>query len=133
VRYWRVEAVDQPAPAFLNLAAPAAPAAHAAPEAAPTSAPSPHEQRQQDFWDSYASVASGDAGALEPLSPHEDDLYEKAVDLIRRQKKASVSMLQRKLRIGYTRAARLIDIMEEQGVVGPAKEGSSKPRDVLIS
>jgi DNA segregation ATPase FtsK/SpoIIIE-like protein len=133
VRYWRVEAVDQPAPAFLNLAAPAAPAAHAAPEAAPTSAPSPHEQRQQDFWDSYASAASGEADALEPLSPHEDDLYEKAVDLIRRQKKASVSMLQRKLRIGYTRAARLIDIMEEQGVVGPAKEGSSKPRDVLIS
>ena len=60
----------------------------------------------------------------------DDVLYEQAVDTVRRLNKASVSLLQRRLRIGYTRAARLIDMMEERGVVGPAVEGS-KPRDVL--
>ncbi len=63
--------------------------------------------------------------------PDEDELYQTAVDMVRRLEKASVSLLQRRLRIGYTRAARLIDMMEERGVVGPPKEGSSKPRDVL--
>ena len=60
----------------------------------------------------------------------EDEMYEQAVDLVRRLNKASVSLLQRRLRIGYTRAARMIDTMEERGVVGPATEGS-KPREVL--
>ncbi|MBI3159710.1 MAG: DNA translocase FtsK 4TM domain-containing protein [Chloroflexi bacterium] len=60
----------------------------------------------------------------------QDDMYPKAVDLIRRRGKASISMLQRGLRIGYTRAARLIDQMEEQGVIGPAA-GGSNAREVL--
>ncbi|MCC6802210.1 MAG: DUF87 domain-containing protein [Anaerolineae bacterium] len=60
----------------------------------------------------------------------EDELYEQAVEMVRRLNKASVSLLQRRLRIGYTRAARLIDMMEERGIVGPATEGS-KPREVL--
>ncbi len=60
----------------------------------------------------------------------EDDLYEEAVELIIEMQTASVSMLQRRFRIGYTRAARLIDEMELRGVVG-AYEGS-KPRTVLI-
>ncbi|MEN8242653.1 MAG: DNA translocase FtsK [Chloroflexota bacterium] len=59
-----------------------------------------------------------------------DDIYDTAVDLVRRNRKASISMLQRKLRIGYTRAARLIEQMEEEGIVGPPTEGS-KPREVL--
>ena len=49
---------------------------------------------------------------------------------MRRLNKASVSLLQRRLRIGYTRAARMIDTMEERVVVGPATEGRN-PRDVL--
>ena len=60
----------------------------------------------------------------------EDDMYDQAVELIRTMGKASVSLLQRRLRIGYTRAARLIDLMEERGIVGPAKDGSN-PRDVI--
>ncbi|HYO87992.1 MAG TPA: DNA translocase FtsK, partial [Candidatus Limnocylindrales bacterium] len=60
----------------------------------------------------------------------DDVLYEQAVETVRRLNKASVSLLQRRLRIGYTRAARMIDLMEERGVVGPAVEGA-KPRDVL--
>jgi len=59
-----------------------------------------------------------------------DDLYDQSVEVVRRLKKASVSLLQRQLRIGYTRAARLIDVMEERGVVGPAQSGS-KPRKVI--
>ncbi len=53
----------------------------------------------------------------------EDPLLEEAIDLVRRQGRASVSMLQRRLRIGYTRAARLIDAMEERGIIGPPEGG----------
>jgi S-DNA-T family DNA segregation ATPase FtsK/SpoIIIE len=59
-----------------------------------------------------------------------DDLFDEAVELVRGMEKASISLLQRHLRIGYTRAARLIDLMEERGVIGP-HEGGSKPRMVL--
>ncbi|MDT8858967.1 DNA translocase FtsK [Alkalihalobacillus sp. MEB130] len=60
----------------------------------------------------------------------EDDLYDAAVELIIEMNTASVSMLQRRFRIGYTRAARLIDEMEIRGIVGPYE--GSKPREVLI-
>lgn len=61
----------------------------------------------------------------------EDNLYTDAVELVVHQGTASVSMLQRRFRIGYTRAARLIDSMEANGVVGPYE--GSKPREVLVS
>ncbi|MDZ5473419.1 DNA translocase FtsK [Bacillus sp. 31A1R] len=61
----------------------------------------------------------------------EDELYNEAVDLILEMQTASVSMLQRRFRIGYTRAARLIDEMELRGVVGPYE--GSKPRAVLMA
>lgn len=61
----------------------------------------------------------------------DDDLYQEAVELIIEMQTASVSMLQRRFRIGYTRAARLIDEMEARGVVGPYE--GSKPRNVLIA
>ncbi|GIQ65194.1 hypothetical protein PACILC2_37620 [Paenibacillus cisolokensis] len=60
-----------------------------------------------------------------------DELYDQAVQIVLEAKQASVSLLQRRMRIGYTRAARLIDQMEAKGVVGPYE--GSKPRDVLIS
>ena len=59
----------------------------------------------------------------------EDDLYEDARDTVVSAGKASTSFLQRKLRIGYSRAARLIDMLEERGVIGP--QDGSKPREVL--
>ncbi len=61
----------------------------------------------------------------------EDDLLQRAIDVVRVQKKASISLLQRQLRIGYTRAARLIDQMEDKGIVGPATQ-DSRWREVLI-
>ena len=68
---------------------------------------------------------------LEVTDEVEDELYEDAVQLVIELQTASVSMLQRRFRIGYTRAARLIDAMEARGVVGPYE--GSKPRKVLIS
>jgi len=59
-----------------------------------------------------------------------DELYGEAVDLVRRMRKASISMLQRHLRIGYTRAARLVDQLEAKGIVGP-EPGGSQAREVL--
>ena len=69
---------------------------------------------------------------VEETAPEEetDELYDEAVDLVRSMRQASVSMLQRRFRIGYSRAARIVDQMEMRGVVGP-HEGS-KPRQVLI-
>ena len=60
----------------------------------------------------------------------EDEFYDQAVALVRKQQSASVSMLQRRFRIGYNRAARIVDEMEAKGIVGPSE--GSKPRQVLI-
>ena len=59
-----------------------------------------------------------------------DSLYEQAVDLSSQSKTLSTSLLQRRLRIGYPRAARLMDELEENGIVGPGEAG--KPRRVLV-
>ena len=59
-----------------------------------------------------------------------DPLLEEAVDLARRQGRASISMLQRRLRIGYTRAARLVETMEAKGIVGPP-DPSTGSREIL--
>lgn len=61
----------------------------------------------------------------------EDDLYDEALKVVMQAKKASASLLQRRLKVGYARAARILDTLEERGVVGP-QEGS-KPREVLTT
>jgi len=61
----------------------------------------------------------------------DDDMWRDAVHVVLENRKASTSLLQRRLRIGYGRAARLIETMEEQGIVGPAD--GSRPREVLVS
>lgn len=61
----------------------------------------------------------------------DDDMYKDAVRVVIEARKASTSLLQRRLRIGYSRAARIIEEMEEQGIIGPAD--GSRPRDVLVS
>ncbi|MBZ0317037.1 MAG: DNA translocase FtsK 4TM domain-containing protein [Anaerolineae bacterium] len=85
------------------------------------------QDRQQTFWEEVEEAEmDSDDDALEGV----DDLYDEAVKLVRGRNKASISMLQRHFRIGYTRSARLIDLMEERGVVGPAESGA-KPRLVI--
>lgn len=61
----------------------------------------------------------------------DDDMYKDAVQVVTDAKKASTSLLQRRLRIGYSRAARIMETMEEQGIIGPAD--GARPREVLIS
>jgi len=60
-----------------------------------------------------------------------DDMFRDAVQVVLQSRKASTSLLQRKLRVGYARAARIIEEMEEQGIIGPAD--GARPRDVLIT
>lgn len=69
----------------------------------------------------------------ESTQPEEvlDELYDQAVQIVLEAKQASVSLLQRRMRVGYTRAARLIDSMEARGIVGPYE--GSKPREVLLT
>jgi S-DNA-T family DNA segregation ATPase FtsK/SpoIIIE len=70
----------------------------------------------------FNAMVNGDDGA-------DDDLYEEAKRAVIEANKASTSYLQRKLRVGYSRAARLMDLLEENGVIGPAD--GSKPREIL--
>ena len=71
-----------------------------------------------------AEVSDGDASDL-------DEMFDEAVQVVLESKQASVSMLQRRLKLGYSRAARIVDQMEEQGIVGPFE--GSKPRAVLLT
>jgi S-DNA-T family DNA segregation ATPase FtsK/SpoIIIE len=69
--------------------------------------------------------------AQEAILADRDDLVNRAVELVKVTQRASASMLQRRLRVGYPRAARLIDELEEMGIIGPA-QGAGKERDVLV-
>lgn len=71
-----------------------------------------------------SSSTGGDSG-------EQDELYDEALKLVIETNQASVSILQRRMRLGYTRAARLIDLMEQNGIVGPYC--GSKPRDILVN
>lgn len=78
-----------------------------------------------------SSLAEASNESDQADSGHEDDLFESAVRLVVTGGSASTSMLQRRFKIGYTRAARLVDMMEQKGIVG-ALDGA-KPREILIS
>jgi S-DNA-T family DNA segregation ATPase FtsK/SpoIIIE len=103
VTYWQAQAmVEEPAPG-------------GSVDAVPSNVP----LKQAPLWDDL--VVPEDAG---------DPLYKEAVELVRREGRASISMLQRRMRIGYTRAARLIDTMEEKKIVGPP-QATTQVREVL--
>jgi S-DNA-T family DNA segregation ATPase FtsK/SpoIIIE len=108
-------------------------------------------QRVVQYWQSFVGVATpaptatgGIVDALPSTLPlkqiplweemeaeeNADPLFDEAVDLSRRQGRASISLLQRRLRIGYTRAARLIEYMEAKGVVGPP-DPATGTREIL--
>ena len=80
-----------------------------------------------------SKTAAATAAEPEPNSDEldGDEMLPQAVDVILETKQASVSMLQRRLKLGYARAARIVDEMEEKGIVGPFQ--GSKPRDILIT
>ena len=78
-----------------------------------------------------AIETSGGDGTIGSLSADRDDLFDEAARVIVRSQQGSVSLLQRKLSVGYTRAARIVDQLEEAGIVGPFE--GSKARDVLVA
>ncbi|MCK9578470.1 DNA translocase FtsK [bacterium] len=103
------------------------------------------EVQQEEGEDGYIHVGASEDNSLtgeltrametpeaqmDSFYSKEDPLYEEAKRMIITSKKASTSMLQRRLGVGYARAARLIDILEERGVVGPPD--GAKPREVLM-
>lgn len=94
------------------------------------------EQREAEYNDEVVSlpvVLNGKGGVVADFggSDADEDMFRDAVRCVIENRKASTSLLQRRLRIGYGRAARLIEQMEEQGIVGPAD--GSRPREVLVS
>jgi S-DNA-T family DNA segregation ATPase FtsK/SpoIIIE len=104
VSFWQAQAGTVPLPA--------------APDGAVDAVPSGVPLKQMPLWEEMQAEANA------------DPLLNEAIDLSRRQGRASISMLQRRLRIGYTRAARLIESMEEKGIIGPA-DSASGSREVL--
>ena len=66
----------------------------------------------------------------EEVTDEDEELVEKCLEIIRQEKRASTSLLQRRLRLGYTRAARIVDILEQRGILGPGE--GAKPREILV-
>ena len=76
-----------------------------------------------------AAVEEEENGGLNGTEEEYDDRYDEAVNIVCEVGQASISMVQRRMRVGYNRAARMIEMMEREGVVGPAD--GAKPREVL--
>jgi len=87
------------------------------------------EPQYNDLITNFGGSRGGSSGATGDGSS-EDDLYNDAVDTVVAAGKGSASLLQRRLKVGYARAARLLDILEENGVIGPSD--GAKPREILI-
>ncbi|HHJ07305.1 MAG TPA: DNA translocase FtsK [Anaerolineae bacterium] len=85
--------------------------------------PGPLEQKA--LWDDFSPPKKKQGKS-------DEELLEKAIEVVKKDKRASISLLQRRLRIGYARAARLIDEMEKQGLIGP-DQGGGKAREVLAN
>lgn len=85
------------------------------------------EKTVQDQIDN-ASTGGDDE---EEVSDADEEIVQKCLEVIRQEKKASTSLLQRRLRLGYTRAARMMDILEQRGIIGPGE--GAKPREILIN
>lgn len=89
------------------------------------------KQGKPVYDDKIYKVIKSPAGFLDEEESEKDPLFEKAVELILLTGQASASYLQRKLRLGYARAARIIDQMEQEAIVGPSE--GSKPREILVN
>lgn len=87
-------------------------------------------QGKPKFDDAFLRLEMLDGGVSATSSEQSDPLYEEVKEFIVTTRKASTSLIQRKFSIGYARAARLIDTMEDNGIIGPAR--GSKPREVYV-
>ena len=80
--------------------------------------------------DIHASLSGNDEDEDEDVSEADEELIMKCIEVVRQERKASTSLLQRRLRLGYTRAARMVDILEQRGIVGPGD--GAKAREVFL-
>jgi S-DNA-T family DNA segregation ATPase FtsK/SpoIIIE len=92
-------------------------------------------ERVIDYWQKNSEITIDDVAPwekllIEPDENEDDGLIEQAISIVRGSGRASASLLQRRLRIGYPRAARLLDQLEESGIVGPS-QGGGKEREVM--
>jgi S-DNA-T family DNA segregation ATPase FtsK/SpoIIIE len=78
----------------------------------------------------HEKLQSSGASQEEEVTEEDEELVEKCLEIIRQEKRASTSLLQRRLRLGYTRAARIVDILEQRGILGPGE--GAKPREILV-
>ncbi|MDR3365083.1 MAG: DNA translocase FtsK [Clostridiales Family XIII bacterium] len=88
-------------------------------------------KKQMDPDYSTEVMSQVDAAVAGSMTDDEDDLFMDAVEMVAQAKQASVSMIQRRFRVGYNRAARLVDMMEERGIVA-ASDGTNKPRRLIM-
>jgi S-DNA-T family DNA segregation ATPase FtsK/SpoIIIE len=91
---------------------------------------SKYEKERIESLEEKLAEETGEIGFFERGEDLEDPLYEEAKRVVIEAKKASASLLQRRLKIGYARAARLLDILEKRGIVGPPR--GAKPREVYL-
>jgi S-DNA-T family DNA segregation ATPase FtsK/SpoIIIE len=87
-------------------------------------------QSEPAFEASIHEKLSAETGPEEDVTDEDEELVDRCLEIIKQERKASTSMLQRRLRLGYTRAARVVDILEQRGILGP-KDGA-KDREILI-
>ncbi len=78
----------------------------------------------------HEKISGGSGEDAEDVTEEDEELVEKCLEIIRQEKRASTSLLQRRLRLGYTRAARIVDILEQRGILGPGE--GAKPREILV-
>lgn len=88
-------------------------------------------QAKPSYDEEISKVLKSPSGHIEPDPGEKDPLFDKAVELVLLTGQASASYLQRKLKLGYARAARVLDQMEQEGIVGPSE--GSKAREILVS
>ena len=88
------------------------------------------EQKKPRYDEKIIHVLKKPGGPIKEEPGEKDLLFDKAVELVLLTGQASASYLQRKLKLGYARAARIIDQMELEGIVGPSE--GSKPREILV-
>jgi S-DNA-T family DNA segregation ATPase FtsK/SpoIIIE len=88
------------------------------------------KQSEPQFESSIHDKLKGSALEEEDVSDEDEELVEQCIEVMRQEKKASTSLFQRRLRLGYTRAARILDILEARGYVGPGD--GAKPREILV-
>lgn len=92
------------------------------------------DQQKAEYDESFANLVINDGPGVEDVKDakeeYDDPLYNEIVEFVIMTGKVSASLLQRKYRLGYNRAARIVDLLEERGIIGPAN--GSKPREVLV-